>query len=169
MKSISWSLCFLILNFLKAANSREACCYCNVDLHEEPDINTYWQINRDVTEAPLESILKFIDVKKVLIDSLHLLLRISDFLFELCLNKLSKMDGNNSAEMSLRPNLQIFLDFLKYNCKLTNPSYISQNKTAFRNFTGNERLKIFKELFRNEKNITFGEPLQFYKKNGRVV
>ena len=75
------------------------------------------------------------------------------------------MDKTNTADLTKRPNLQIFLDFLQFNCKLANPSYVSEKKIALRNFTGNERLRIFKELFKNKKNITQGEPLKLYKKN----
>ena len=74
------------------------------------------------------------------------------------------MDKSTSANLDLRPNLRIFLDFLELNCKICKPFYISEDKIKLRNFNGNERIKIFKEMFKNNKNITLGPALDNYKK-----
>lgn len=103
-------------------------------------------------------------MKHVVYDPLHMMLRNSDFLYELCLNKLSKMDNSTSSDLTLRPNLLIFLEFLQFRCKLTNPYYISENKIKLRNFNGNERMAIFKELFKDKEKITEGMALENYKR-----
>ena len=113
----------------------------------------------------MRPILAFLDIKHIGIDLLHLNLRLTDHLYELCLNKLSKMDKSNSSNMLLRPNLLIFLEFLEHGCKISNPWYVSEDKIKMRNLTGNERMKIFKVLFKNNKNITLGEGLENYKRN----
>jgi hypothetical protein len=62
------------------------------------------------------------------------------------------MDGNKkTTNLDQRPSLKVFVDFLKNNCKIVSPVYSSEAselKIMFRNFNGNERLRIFEELFK---------------------
>ena len=137
-----------------------------MNLRAPPVINANHAITAQLDDAPLEPILKFLDFRHISVDLLHMNLRLTDFLFELCLNKLSRMDGNNSSNLALRPNLSIFLEFLEHRCKLSNAWYVSkEDRVELRNLTGNERLKIFKELFKNNKNIKLGPALDTYKQS----
>jgi hypothetical protein len=140
----------------KASNAAEACIYCRANLLQPPDVNAEWPLFRNIADTPdnFEPIIKFIDYKKCVIDLLHLLLRISDILYTLLLNKLIKMDRSNSTDLSKRPYLNIFCKFLKEKCKLTNPYYISKTGDfKLRSFNGNEREKIFKKMFRKREGI----------------
>ena len=129
----------VLKSLIKAANSSEACVYCDVNLRAPPVINANHAITAQIDDAPAEPILKFLDFRHISVDLLHLLLRLSDFLFELCLNKLSGMDGNNSSNLARRPNLSIFLEFLEHKCKITNAWYVSkEDRVQLRNLTGNE-------------------------------
>ena len=116
-------------------------------------------------DAPFPPILKFLDFYHIGLDLLHLKLRLTDFLYEICLNKLSKMDNSESSNLNLRPNLRIFFDFLEFKCKISNPWYTSENKIKLRNFNGNERIRIFEVLFQNNKNIKLGQALTDYQKS----
>ena len=137
-----------------------------MNLRAPPVINANHAITAQIDDAPAEPILKFLDFRHISVDLLHLLLRLSDFLFELCLNKLSGMDGNNSSNLARRPNLSIFLEFLVHKCKISNAWYVSkEDRVQLRNLTGNERLKIFKVLFKNNKNIKLGPTLDTYKQS----
>jgi hypothetical protein len=141
----------------KAANAAEACLYCRADLSQVPNVDAFWPISRTLRDIPdnNEPIVTFIEYKKCVIDLLHLLLRITDILYTLLLNKLSKMDRSNSIDLDLRPNLRKFCIFLRETCKLSNPYYVCKKTGLFklRSFNGNERIKIFKKMFREQRRI----------------
>ena len=87
----------------------------------------------------------------VLIDDLHLLLRVTDKLLKLLLLKFIRLDQNEGKEISKRKNLEIFINFLIDKCKIKNPFYIADKprywEIQFRSFNGNERLRMFSELY----------------------
>ena len=144
----------LILLGKKAANADDACIYCRVSLTEPPDSDAKWPIFRSLNDYPENNdpIIDFIEYKKIVVDCLHMLLRVSDSFYKALLAKLSIMDGNTeSIDIEKRPNLKTFITFLIENCKISNPYYISKKsveKFKFRHFTGNERLRIFKEIYK---------------------
>ena len=95
-----------------------------------------------------------------MIDILHLLLRITDQLFESLLKKIDNHDNNhNSDDFSKRPLLKIFFDVLINNCKITKPYKIKQKKESneasikLRSLNGNDRLKVLKAF--SGENIFF--------------
>jgi len=140
-----------ILYGQRAANAREGCLWCNANLIDRPDINANWPIHRTISgpKEHLDPIIDFIDYKNCVVDVLHMLLRITDQLYELLLIKLFRMDNHDeSNNIENKPYLKTFTDFLQNQCKLTNPFYFSENRAMFRNFNGNERTKIFEELFK---------------------
>jgi len=154
----------LLLYGKKSANSSYSCIYCKANLKEIPDLNSKWTIERSLNDEneDFEPLISFIDYKKVIVDLLHALLRISDSLYYLLILKLSDLDNNPaSTDLKDRPNLEIFINFLISECKITNPSYsseLSEEKIKFRHFNGNERMRIFKELFKK----------YLEKRNGRI-
>ena len=143
----------LILFGKKAANADDACVYCRVHLRDPPNVEANYPIFRTLKDTPdnLNPILNFIEYKNVIPDFLHLFLRLTDSLYKLLLMKLAQMDNDPiSTDLTDRPNLKIFIDFLIHSCKITNPYYVStqtEEKILFRHFTGNERMRIFKEIF----------------------
>ena len=99
-----------------------------------------------------EPIIKFIEYERCVLDDLHLLLRVTDKFFDLLLLKLIRIDKNKGADLTKRKNLSIFCDFLKEGCKITKAHYVATTrlqfgKIQFRAFNGNERMKIFTELY----------------------
>jgi hypothetical protein len=140
----------------KGANSKESCFYCRKNLKDIPDINEDLLITRSLSDSfeadgHREPIIKFIDYKNCVIDLLHLLLRVSDHLFEILIAKLIKIDNNNGADIERRPYFKIFMDFLKNKCKISNPWYVSsksEDKIKLRSLNGNDRIKIFNTIFR---------------------
>ena len=113
---------------LNAANSNQPCIWCKVNLKESLDIECNCTIDRSLNEAfkkystgqdgyKNEPIIKFIEFDCIVIDLLHLLLRISDRLFNFLINKLIFYDKNDSTDLEKRPNFKIFINFLTMTCK----------------------------------------------------
>jgi hypothetical protein len=99
-----------------------------------------------------ERIINFIEPQNCILDDLHLTLRVTDKLYDLLLLKFIRLDKNDGEHLNLRKNLAVFIDFLESKCKLKNPSYVTDKrplygKIQFRSFNGNERMRIFKELY----------------------
>ena len=145
----------LLLYGKKAANSSFSCIYCKANLKEVPDLTLNYKIERKLADENehFEPLINFIEYDKVIVDFLHLLLRVSDALYYLLLLKLSDLDNNPvSTELKDRPHLETFINFLISECKISNPYYVSEQseeKIKFRHFNGNERIRIFKELYRH--------------------
>jgi RNAse (barnase) inhibitor barstar len=140
----------------KNSNSKEACFWCQTNLKRVPNIEEDIDITRTLSESyelegHLPRIIKFIEYKNCVVDLLHLFLRISDHLFELLIAKLIKIDNNSGGDIEKRPYFKIFMLFLKNECNISNPWYVSsksESKIKLRSLNGNERLKIFKRVFK---------------------
>ena len=95
-------------------------------------------------------IIDFIQFEDVAIDVLHVLLRISEKIFESLITKINKLDGNiQSANFENRPILKHFFDILSIDCKIWKPySFINVpgkvKEIKIRSLNGNEILRIFK-------------------------
>jgi len=120
--------------------------------HSNPKSNEPWTITRKLNDglSHYEPIINFIDYPMCLIDDLHLLLRITDKLFNLLLLKFIRIDKNDSNHLSKRNTFSKFIEFLESKCKIKNPYYITSKtslygKILFRTFNGNEILRIFSE------------------------
>jgi hypothetical protein len=145
----------------KGSNSKESCFYCRKNLKDIPDINEDLFITRKLSDSfeadgHREPIIKFIDYKNCVIDLLHLLLRVSDHLFEILIAKLIKIDNNSGSDIERRPYFKIFMDFLKDKCKISNPWYVSsksEDKIKLRSLNGNERIKIFERIFQEYETM----------------
>ena len=139
----------------KASNAAEACIYCTTNLKNQPD-HVEKPIFRNINDTPdhFEPLIRFINYDKVVIDVLHLLLRITDHIYNFLLNRLEIIDGSDSIDLEKRPNLNFFLKFLIERCKLTNPYFVKTKidppKIKLRSFNGNERIRIFKEIFKKD-------------------
>ena len=99
-----------------------------------------------------EPIIKFIEFNMCILDDLHLLLRVTDKLYDLLLLKCIRLDKNDGLDLGLRNNLAVFIEFLANTCNIKNPYYITNKrlnygKIQFRSFNGNERMRIFTELY----------------------
>ena len=108
-------------------------------------------------EAPLTSI----EFSKACIDLLHMWLRISDKLEKLLVDKLTLLDyrtAKKNDDLSDKPNLSKYINFMRYECNFHKPYYISNKQIEFRQLSGAEKLKLFEtiditKLFPNLQNV----------------
>jgi hypothetical protein len=151
----------------KGSNSKESCLWCKKNLKEPPNIEENLLIERTLDDSYTanghnEPIINFIEYKNCVIDLLHLLLRVSDHLFEILIAKLIRIDNNSGINLEKRPYFKKFMDFLINKCKISNPWYISSksdDKIKLRSLNGNERITIFQQIFKeyDEVNIKTGK------------
>ncbi len=80
----------------KESNASEACIYCKTNLKSPPKVGEIIPISRSLNDIPdnFTPLITFIDFDRCVIDLLHLLLRITDAMYNLLLLKFLKMDGN---------------------------------------------------------------------------
>lgn len=159
-----------------AGNSDFPCPWCTwkseskKDIWTETEINSIWPIDgRDHQTAAClskektsskrkgylrEPIFPFIEFSNTVVDPLHLMLRISDKLFELLLLRLKKLDSEQPTfkirDFSTCYLTLSFLDYLKdekTGCNLTSPYYAAEGGFKLRTLNENERMRIFEKLF----------------------
>jgi hypothetical protein len=160
---------------LNAANSNYSCLWCKCPKDQFHVINhSKWSITdtkkgaRTIKEARLkkgfgyiESPLTSIEFSKACIDLLHMWLRISDKLEKLLVDKLTLIDylkAKKNDDLSDKPNLSKYINFMRYECNIQKPYYISNKQIEFRQLSGAEKLKLFEsiditKLFPNLQNV----------------
>ena len=79
-------------------------------------------------------LIQFIEFKKMVVDVLHIVLRITDKLFELLLFRLEELDQRDNTKLLL-----IFKNLLE--AHITSPFYKKENKFKLRVLNQNERFK----------------------------
>ena len=163
---------------LVCSHSSYGCIYCEANLREpwkNGDEKMVYPINRtlqksseiveqnlnkdktskDVLKGYVYKPLLHIEFNMIVIDTLHLFLRISDKLFATLINILNENDvDSNSQDFGKRKNLKKFFDFLESDVKICKPYYFTESqleKIKLRSFNGTEREKIF-EYFFKERN-----------------
>jgi hypothetical protein len=152
---------------IKAANSCHPCPWCNFDKSIPCNLNHKWSFSRthEIAERILaqgefegykkKAIFDFIKFDDCIIDMLHLLLRITDQLFEAFLKKINTFDGNqDSPDFTKRPLLSKLNELIKSGCKITKPFRVKKKtddgkpaSIKLRSLNGNERLKIMNFLW----------------------
>ena len=149
-------------NGINGANSSQPCPWCTWDKNDE----SYEIKERSLDQSKLKlqspvgdndgyidkPLLDFIEFKNTMIDPLHLLLRITDKLFEKLLSHFEKLE-NKSLDLTKRPFLKRLNDLIETECGITSPFYLSksQEHVKFRSLNQNERIKILKAL--EKKNL----------------
>lgn len=155
-----------IMYGILAANSNHPCPWCTCHKDEFGDLSKDWSLtvvdNNRTGARTLENANKYFNEKKskysyrdkplisiefqnCVIDLLHLFLRISDNLFSCFSKNLYEADKNNSDNLSKRPNLKIFVNFLKNECKIYNSYFMKNSSLKFRTFNERELFKIFEK------------------------
>lgn len=153
---------------INPANSDFPCLWCKCNLREIFKTDAVWPISRTYAEAceryklktknekqgyVREPLVDFIDFDHALIDTLHLLLRITDKLYDCLFRKFDKTDNKDSTNLEKRPLLKKFLNYLQKDCGITNPWYLSQGvKIKLRSLSGADRLKFLKVSFENDQD-----------------
>lgn len=154
---------------LNAASSNYPCiwCTCAVDKFHEYRIND-WSIHdkscgartfeesfilrakRTVAERKgyiNKPLISFIPFERVIIDCVHICLRISDKLFDHLLQDIERLDGGFKIDkISHNVNFCILVDFLENECKLKNPYYIKDNRYHLRSWDVRKRLCILANI-----------------------
>ena len=157
---------------INAANSNFACPWCKChktdcsgmhwsifDLqkgarsHEESkakrnlknDVNKFGYI-----DAPL---FDFIPFKNVIIDLMHLYLRITDKFTSYILDDILSLDGYqdtydtvNDPKIAKSKNIWTYIKFLKDDCRIRNCFYLKDKKIVFRDLRGAEKLVVFNHI-----------------------
>ena len=171
---LKWlAICFGI----NAANSSYPCLWCDwkmKDKLEANDIKMNLPLNRSHNEAKKclkkrdidekkgyinEALFPFIPFDRMVVDILHLTLRITDKLFEELLLRLQELDGSkNSSNWEERQASNDLRIFIEKECRVTCPFYVKEkdlvSKIKIRKLNQNERMNILDELSNADKNRT---------------
>ena len=187
---------------IDAANSKYACIWCTCSKDDRHRVDKEWSITdenkgaRTVTpiisasKLPAKSPKQFncsriplfqaIPIHQVIIDNLHLFLRIADNLINLLITELRRMDGiekcttlDNCGTL----NVNEYQSFLKNACRIPFNFYICKESRSLklRDLTGPEKYKLFPkinitELFPNLPNAsTIQEIWNSFMKLNKII
>ena len=159
---------------LESANAEYACIWCKCPTKQRYDMSLQWSINdvdkgartiKEITnKAKLskrskvryncceEPIFSFIPIDHVIIDTLHLFLRISDVLINLLIRDLRILDGIEKSTTTLpdkakNKNMKAYEEFLNGPCKIRFKWYLDDSKKfAYRDLTGPEKHRLLKKI-----------------------
>ena len=162
------------VNGLEHANANFACIWCKCAKTQRFDMHLKWSISdvqkgaRTIEEisqkAKLpksspdkygccrEPIFPFIPIDRVIIDTLHLFLRVSDLLLNLLIRDLQILDGIKKGTSKLpdktkHKNMKAYEEFLNGPCKIRFKWYLDDsNKFAYRDLTGPEKHRVFNKI-----------------------
>ena len=152
---------------IDAANADHACIWCKCPKEKRDDMTIEWSIT-DVSKGArtIEEILdkctlgkqsknrfncsraplfQFIPIKRVIIDTLHLFLRISDNLTDLLIRDLRLQDSRNKKRKG-ETNLAVYEKHLNETCNIRfkwNTDHDTK-EIKYRDLTGPEKLRLFK-------------------------
>ncbi len=167
---------------LICANGKFSCIYCEANLKrkwQDGDQNINYLINRSLIRAAQyhqeqqfgykNPSIMHIDFKNIVIDLLHLLLRLSQKLIEALIYILNSNDiDSESCDFEKRKNLEIFYKILSQNCNITKPYYksIVNNKgnINLKSLSGSEIEKIFDFFSKNSLKAIYTPLLADLKK-----
>ena len=78
---------------------------------------------------------------RIVVDVLHLFLRITDVFYELFISDLKKLDGkqNNQVDLSTQPHLRQFFTDLTTNYQIRRPFYVNGKELKLRDLLGPEK------------------------------
>jgi len=152
---------------IDAANADHACIWCKCPKDKRDDMTMEWSLT-DITKSArtIDEILAkctlgkrnknryncshaplfpFIPIRQVVIDTLHLFLRISDNLTDLLIRDLRMQDTQTKQEKS-KTNLAVYEKHLNETCKIRfkwNTEHDTK-ELKYRDLTGPEKLRLFK-------------------------
>ena len=160
---------------LESATSEHSCIWCKCPKGQRWNMDKAWSLTdsakgartvQEITEksklaktsknryncrrAPL---FPFIPVKRVVIDSLHLFLRVGDILINLLIRDIRILDGiesstsSNNSTLSTK-NTDVYVEFLNSECKIRFRWYTNKEskKTTWRDLTGPEKVRLFTKI-----------------------
>ena len=158
---------------LDSATSQYSCIWCKCPKSERWDMSCEWSITdskkgaRTIEEIAQKSklpksnkqkfncsrtpVFPFIPLHRVVIDSLHLFLRIGDVLINLLIRDLRFLDGVEKATSVITPdstNLKSYEEFLNKSCKIRFHWFIDKDSKSlkWRDLTGPEKVRLFERI-----------------------
>ena len=150
---------------LKGGNANHACPWCTANLKKPLNVNetfslrSYEEAIKTVNLSKKENdfgylnipIIDFIQYDDVLIDILHLLIRISEKMFDSLIEKINQFERKQYGELDSRPVLNHFFEILSNTCSIRKPfnrKALDDDKIeiTIRSLNGNEILQIFENL-----------------------
>lgn len=157
-----------ILYGINRANSNQPCIWCDYNVMNDKKndagkfIYSSHEINRTLKESEEEignkgyktKAIINIEFKYCVADTLHLFLRITEKLWKILILWIEQNDtAKRNDNISKRPLMKRFLDFICIECKLNNPYYIKENNNLeenvqFRPFNSNEFDIVFQKIFK---------------------
>ena len=162
---------------IKSANSKYPCIWCKISkqefsnldnempLNHNSDVVTNFKKARDHEDASIYigkrqdfgyarvAIANKIPFHKVVVDLLHLFLRITDKLTNLFISSLRDLDRgvgfnrqSDERNLSMLPNIQKYINFLEIEIKVGRSWYMSDRQIEFRDLTGEEKERLFEKM-----------------------
>ena len=156
---------------IEGATCEHACIWCKCPKSLRYKMDMQWSITdsnigaRTVKEITAKSklgktskqrfncikppLFDFIPMDRVVIDSLHLFLRISDVLTNLLIRDIRILDGiEASSNTSMAHNIKAYELFLNEKCKIRFKFYVDKNskKLGWRDLTGPEKTRLFQNI-----------------------
>ena len=155
---------------IDAANSEYACPWCKCSSAKRWDMNQDWSAfdqtkgartieeikrfaalpkSRKRYNCSRNPLFEFIPIDHVIIDTLHLFLRISDILINLLIQDLRRQDGIEKSiskfDRGKSCNLSRYESFLNEKCQVHFQWYVSQDtkKLQWRDLSGPEKVRLF--------------------------
>lgn len=157
---------------LESATAEYACIWCKCPKRQRYDMDLTWSLlnsdkggrtineianksklaksNKNRFNCSREPLFPFIPMTQVVIDSLHLFLRISDVLINLLIRDIRKLDGVElcSEGNKKNKNIDVYADFLMKECKIRFRWFTDQEskKMTWRDLTGPEKVRLFHHI-----------------------
>ena len=151
---------------IDSASSTYSCIWCKCPNYERWDTSKTWSLlntkngartiaeisknsklpksNKNKFNCSHDPLFPFIPLDHVVIDTLHLFLRIADILINLLICDLRALDATTNSE--LVSNLTTYKKFLNEKCKI-HINWITSDKTLkWRDLTGPEKHRLFKNM-----------------------
>lgn len=151
---------------IKAANSSHPCPWCKWELRAlskenlsesqfDEAINQMTNEIYDISDRSHQEaqyskgqsgykeigLFPFIPFENVVIDILHLTLRITDKLFSILLLRLEELEGNSCADLGKRPLTKILMDFLNKKSNLRSVLYFKSKTDQKKNETTSFKMR----------------------------
>ena len=147
---------------INAANSHKPCIWCTWDTTQPIDLEARWNIDGRTHEIGATKLnqashdgyvklplMKFIQFKQTIVDTLHMCLRVTDVIFKKLIDHICSLDGDyEGVDLFRRPLFNKFKEFLEIDCNLQNPVVYDKTKDSWkiRSLNEPERMKILSNM-----------------------
>lgn len=151
---------------IEAATCEHSCVWCKCPKSKRWNMDTTWSLTdstngaRTIEEIAEKSkfaktskyrfncchppLFDFIPIQRVVVDSLHLFLRIADVLINLLIRDLRILDGVEKR-ITKESNMEVYRNFLNEQCKIRFQWFVNKDSKSlnWRDLTGPEKIRLF--------------------------